>query len=110
MNVTGFIRGLLSKHYSNEQFIIHVGEVIEQQLKEWDEAYWVNIMKLKDYIFIVKNGDKDYWLEMTEEELAALQDQSPFSLDKRIWLELEQQGLEIVFGYGNYLERVLGRG
>lgn len=110
MNATGFIRGLLSKNYSNEQFIIHVGEVIEQQLKERDGAYWVNIIKLKDYIFIVKNGDKDYWLEMTEEELAALQDQSPFSLDKRIWLELEQQGLEIVFGYGNYLERVLGRG
>ena len=89
--------------------MILVGEGIEQQLKEWDEAYEVNIMKFKDYIFVVKNGATCYEVFISESLLAELQEQSPFSLDQKIWLELEAQGLEVVMGYGDYLMKVLGR-
>lgn len=107
LNSMGFIRGYMSKSYSNEEFIIHVGETIERQLQEWDEAYQVNIMKFKDYIFIVKKGDIDYRVDISEQSLAELQNKSPYSLDKRIWLELKNQGLEIKMGYGDYLHKVL---
>lgn len=107
MNSSGFIRGIMSKNLSNEAFVLRVGQTIEDQLKEWDEAYCVNIMKMKDYIFVVKHGEKDYWLEMTEEELAKIQDQSPYSLDAKIWLELERQGVAIQLGCGNYLGKAL---
>ena len=109
MNAMGFIRGYLSKNCNNEDFMILVGEGIEQQLKEWDEAYEVNIMKFKDYVFVVKNGATCYEVFISESLLAELQEQSPFSLDQKIWLDLEGQGLEIVMGYGDYLMKVLGR-
>lgn len=109
MNSSGFIRGMMSKNYDNEKFMLHVGQCIEDQLKEWDDAYSVNIMKMKDYIFVVKRGEEDYWLEISELELRTLQDDWPYALDQLIWTELERQGIEIKFGYGDYLDKVFGR-
>lgn len=108
MNNSGFIRGLMSKNLGHEEFLQHVGNTIEKQLQEWDENYQVNIMKMENYHFIVKNGDKDYWLEITEEELIKLQNKSPFSLDFRLWTMLVVQGIEIKFGDGDYLLKVYG--
>lgn len=108
MNSSGFIRGLMSKNLGHEEFLQHVGNTIEKQLQEWDENYQVNIMKMENYHFIVKNGDKDYWLEITEEELIKLQNKSPFSLDFRLWTMLVVQGIEIKFGDGDYLLKVYG--
>ncbi|OZU89628.1 hypothetical protein CIL03_00335 [Virgibacillus indicus] len=107
MNNSGWIRGYMSKSYSGEDFLIHVGTCIEDQLKEWDEGYAVNIMKFRDYVFVVKNGDKYYEMELTKDEVELLKGKSPYSLDRKIWLELMNQGLEILEGFGNYIGRVL---
>ena len=69
----------MSKNLGHEEFLQHVGNTIEKQLQEWNENYQVNIMKMENYHFIVKNRDKDYWLEITEEELIKLQNKSPYS-------------------------------
>lgn len=108
MNSSGFIRGLMSKNLGHEEFLQHVGNTIEKQLQEWDENYQVNIMKMENYHFIVKNGDKDYWLEITEKELIELQNRSPYSLDYKIWTMLAVQGIEIKFHSGDYLLKVYG--
>lgn len=110
MNSMGFIRGYMSKQYSNEEFMIHVGESMEKQLQEWDPTYRINIMKFKDYIFVVRHGDLvDYRVDISKSELASLQARGPYALDRKIWSELEKQGVEIQFGYGDYLEKVFGR-
>ena len=67
-------------------------------------------MKFRDYIFLVKNGDTYYEAYMSESLLAELQDRSPCSLDKKIWLGVERKGVEISMGCGDYLVKVLGRG
>ena len=108
MNASGWVRGMMSKNYENERYLLHVGEVIERQLQEWDEKYWVNIMKLKDYHFIVRYEDEYYETVLSEVEINELQDKSPFSLDHKIWSDLEQEGIKIQWGYGNYLEKVFG--
>ncbi|PAV27791.1 hypothetical protein CIL05_20145 [Virgibacillus profundi] len=70
MNSIGNIKDYISKGHSNEQFIIFIGKNIEQQLNQWDEAYEVNIMKFKDYIFVVKIGATCYEMEILESLLA----------------------------------------
>ena len=108
MNNSGFIRGIMSKNFDQEKFLLHVGETIEKQLQEWDENYRVNILKMNNYIFIVKNKEKDFWLEISEQELEKLQHKSPYSLDYQIWTMLAIQGIDIKFGNGDYLEKVFG--
>ncbi|NMD71771.1 hypothetical protein HHO41_15840 [Bacillus sp. DNRA2] len=107
MNVSGWIRAYMSKSMNNEEFLIKVANVIEKQLKEWDENYEVYIMKLTDYEFNVKKGETYLEVVLTEAELDELQKQAPFSLDVKIWKELERQGLEIIKGHGNYLDSIL---
>ncbi|WP_154663566.1 hypothetical protein [Neobacillus dielmonensis] len=107
MNISGFARGLMSKNYSTERFLLHVANCVEGQLKEWDEKYEVLVLKLKNYEFIVKMGDQDYYLPLPEEEIAALQQMGAFALDRRVWRELENQGLPIQRGHGNYINYVL---
>lgn len=91
-----------------EEFLQHVGKMIERQLQEWDENYEVNIMKMENYLFVVKNRDKSYWVEITEKELIELQNRSPYSLDYKIWTMLAVQGIEIKFHSGDYLLKVYG--
>ncbi|PAV27938.1 hypothetical protein CIL05_18875 [Virgibacillus profundi] len=107
MNSSGWVRGYMSKSYSGEDFLIHVGTTIERQLKEWDEGYEVNIMKFRDYVFVVKKGDRYYEMKLAEKEVEMLKDKSPYSLDRRIWVELERQVIQFLEGYGNYVGRVL---
>jgi hypothetical protein len=100
-------RGYISKGYSNEKFIQHVVDMIEKQLQEWDPNYEVFLMKLSNYELMIKNGEAYYYVELTEQELDFLQNKSPFSLDRKIWLELENQGIQIFKGFGDYLDKVL---
>ncbi|MDQ0257052.1 hypothetical protein J2S74_004497 [Evansella vedderi] len=106
MNTTGFIRGLMSKNVSNEDYLKHVTSTVEQQLQEWDPEYKVFVMKLSNYEIIVKKEFQYYQLSLPETELSALQNKSPYSLDKKIWSELVHQGLHLEWGPGNYLEYV----
>lgn len=100
MNSSGWIRGMMSKNVSAEKFLLHVATCIEGQLKEWDTNYEVYVMKFTDYQFVVKNGEKYIELKLTADEVTQLQSQSPYSLDKRIWTELKEQGLTILMGMG----------
>lgn len=106
MNISGVIRGYMSKNMNVEEFIVHVATLMEKQLKEWDENYEVYVMKLADYEFVVKNNDTYYGVDISEDEIDFLQNKSPFALDKKLWAELEKQGINILRGYGDYLEKV----
>lgn len=106
MNTTGFIRGLMSKTMSGEKFLIHVATCIEQQLQEWDRDYKVVVMKLQDYEMSVTVHQTSYQITIAEVELTMLQNRGPYALDKKIWSELERQGLIITQGSGNYLKYV----
>ena len=106
MNISGVIRGYMSKNMSVEEFIVHVATLMEKQLKEWDENYEVYVMKLADYEVVVKNNDTYYGVDISEFEIDFLQNKSPFSLDKKLCAELEKQGLNILRGYGDYLDKV----
>lgn len=107
MNSNGFARGLLAKNYSGEKFLLHVSDVIERQLKEWSDAFEVIVMKLVDYEFVVKKGNRYFELVISEQELDTLQATGPFALDRFVWKELEKQGVAIVREYGDYIERVI---
>lgn len=108
MNVSGFIRRLMSRNLNEEEFVIKVSNTIEQQLKEWDGHYEVIVLKLKNYHWIIKRKEVHYSMELTEREVQQLQRRSPFALDRKLWDELEKQGLPIFKGVGNYLDYVLG--
>lgn len=107
MNVSGVIRGYMSKSCTNEKFIIHVTEVIEKQLKEWDKNYEVFLMKFSNYEIVVKNNEMYCFVSFSENEIEQLQKRTPFSLDCKIWKELKEQGLTIKNGYGNYIDLTL---
>ncbi|WP_042458743.1 hypothetical protein [Neobacillus dielmonensis] len=63
-------------------------------------------MRLTNYEVMIKNGETYYHVELSEQELDFLQNLSPFSLDRKIWLELQKQGIHIMKGFGDYLAKV----
>ncbi|MEH7226672.1 hypothetical protein V7112_22980 [Bacillus sp. JJ1566] len=103
MNTSGFIRGMISKNMEGEKFLIHVATCIEQELQERDPDFKVIVMKLKNYELFVTGKQESLQLTITETELTALQQRGPYALDRKIWRDLEQQGLQIIHGSGNYL-------
>lgn len=107
VNINGYARTLKARDFNVEKFLLYVAECIEWQLKEWDQQYEVLVMKLQDYQLIVKYGERDYSVKLSEEEAFLLQKTSPYRLDQEIWKGLEKQDLEIKKGFGNYIEAVL---
>jgi hypothetical protein len=107
MNINGFARGYMANNHSVEEFIKHVVEEIEQQLLEWDHHYEVFLLKLSYYEIMVKKEDCYYHVKLSENEAASLQKSGPFKLDRKVWKELEKQGLTIIKGHGNYIDTVL---
>lgn len=57
---------------------------------------------MPDDFFAVRNDDHIIYFIIPEVEANALQDLSPFSFDRRIWLELCEQGVILQDGPGNY--------
>lgn len=106
MNTSGVFRGYMSKSFNGEKFIELVADTIERQLQEWDSKYEVFLMKLANYEIMIKNKETYYHVGISVQELDFLQNKSPFSLDRKIWLELQNQGLQIKKGYGDYIEKV----
>ncbi|RLL43716.1 hypothetical protein D8M04_12395 [Oceanobacillus piezotolerans] len=106
MNTTGAVRGILSRNLSNEDYLYGVVKTIKKQLREWNPNYEVEFVKKEAYELIIKNEGATYRIVISEEELDTLQKLSPYSLDRRIWSDLEQQGLEIIRGKGNYIDNV----
>jgi len=106
MNTSGFLRGMMAKGTDPERFIIHVANCVERELKQWDENYRVVMMKLQNYEIYINYEDTSYHLTISEDELVELKQKGPYSLNQRIWFDLQNQGMEIVMGYGNYLEYI----
>lgn len=104
MDVSGMIRGYMSKNMDSEAFLLHVANVIENQLQEWDEAFELYVMKLKDYEIVVKHQESYFHVYLSEKDLHTLQHTSAFALDRNIWVELQSQGIEIIRGKGNYID------
>jgi uncharacterized protein YqgQ len=107
MNINGEARKNVARNLSREEFLKYVATAIERQLKEWDENYEVYVMKLKKYEIVIYHGDQYYHVKLAENELDSLQKTSPLELDRKVWKELEKQGLPIIRGKGNYIEMVL---
>lgn len=107
MNINGFARGYMANNHSAEEFIKHVLEEMEQQLLEWDHNYEVFLLKLSYYEIMVKKEDHYYNVKLSENEVVSLQKKGPFQLDRKVWKELEKQGLTIIKGHGNYIDTVL---
>ncbi|MFS0824769.1 hypothetical protein [Bacillus sp. 1P02SD] len=103
MNTSGFLRGMMSKNMEEEKFLIHVATCIEQELQEWDPDGKVIVVRLENYVLFVLGKLDSYQLTITETELTTLQQRGPYALDRKIWRDLEQQGLQIIRGSGNYL-------
>ncbi|WP_428911675.1 hypothetical protein [Niallia sp. Krafla_26] len=108
MNTNGFARGIMAKNYSTENFLKHVAISVERQLKEWDETYEVMVMKGVQYEFVINHNDTFYSLQLTDQDIHHLQTKGPYSLDRVIWKELEEQGVAIRNDCGNYLNVVMG--
>jgi hypothetical protein len=107
MHISEFIRGYMANNLGSEEFLKHVAGLIETQLQEWDPNYEVFVMKFAAYEVMVKNKTIYYHVHLSEDEIETLQNQDPFELDRRIWRELEEQGLLIIKGKGNYIQMVL---
>lgn len=107
MNISGMARGYMAKHFRAEDFLIHVSKMIERQLQEWNNNYQVIIMKFDKYEWNVKIDDVYYTIDLTEDEINELKERDPYALDRKLWKDLQSQDLEILKGYGNYIDFVI---
>ena len=55
----------------------------------------------------MNHNDDFYHLQLSDQDIHELQKKSPYALDRKIWRELENQGLNIRWDRGNYIEVVL---
>lgn len=106
MNSTGFIRGYMAKNMAKEKFLEHVVWVLERQLQEWDENYQVNIIERDNYIITVHHHKVTIAITLSASKLESLQAASPYALDRYLWTELKNKGLQLKDKNGNYLDYV----
>ncbi|WP_394233508.1 hypothetical protein [Niallia oryzisoli] len=92
---------------SSEEFLIQVATDIEKQLQEWNPDYEVIVMKLENYEFVVKIHEEYYEMNFSEIMLETLQKKDPFELDRTIWQELQNKGISIIKGTGNYIDFIM---
>ncbi|WP_062050456.1 hypothetical protein [Bacillus sp. JCM 19034] len=95
MNMNGFARKYMTKNKTHEEFLMHVADVIERQLREWDESCEVYVMKMNNYELVVKCNLEYYHVLLSDKELITLQKQAPYELDRFIWRELRKKGLRM---------------
>ncbi|WP_050615180.1 hypothetical protein [Bacillus testis] len=106
MNINGMARGYMSVFLNEEDFLHHVAVTVERQLKEWDPAYEVYVLKLENYQLTVKKKGLYYSASLTPGQLKKLQSESAYSLDRYLWAALRNEGLAIQKGFGNYIDYV----
>ncbi|WP_338448121.1 hypothetical protein R4Z09_17970 [Niallia oryzisoli] len=107
MEINGPERRSLAQNMTLEDFFIHVATDIERQLKEWDIDYEVMVMKLEDYEFIVKYHEAYCEISFSENIIKTLQRKDPYEIDRKIWKELQNKGISIVKGKGNYIDFIM---
>ena len=94
-------RSYIAKNQNNQEFFIQVTALVERQLQEWSTDYRVYIMKLTNYELTITNKHSCYRVEISEEELELLRSIDSHALDRKIWNELQNQGLAIKKGAGD---------
>lgn len=92
---------------SSEELLRHIAELMEVQLKEWDKRFEVMVMKLVNYEWVVKFNDQFFHTEISDQEIEDLRKEGLFAIDRKLWKDIEQQGLQLIMGFGNYLDFVL---
>ncbi|MGG3800925.1 hypothetical protein [Metabacillus fastidiosus] len=107
MNINSFVRSYTAQNLNGEDFLEHVANLIERQLKEWDSVFEVIVKKFANYELIIKTNELSYYVDLSENELNYLQQKDPFALDQKVWEELQNQGLPIINGFGDYMDFVL---
>jgi hypothetical protein len=96
MNTNGMARGYMAKNMGTENFVKHVLTCIERELSEQDVKTRVIGYILIDSLYIqVQVFSVQYGSVIPLREVNKLQRKSPYSLDRRIWTELFQAGLDI---------------
>ncbi|AJD92936.1 hypothetical protein JMA_36190 [Jeotgalibacillus malaysiensis] len=108
MNASGMLRGYASKAMPNDAYFAHVTKTMEKQLKQWDSDYELFVNTTDGYRIAVLLGEKRYASALSVEEWDTLQQNAPFSVDRAIWQQLQEQGLEVKTGFGDYIEKVFG--
>lgn len=108
MNASGMLRGYASKAMPNDAFFDHVTQTMEKQLKQWDTDYELFVNTTDGYQIAVLYGESRYTATLSAENWDTLQQNTPSSVDRAIWLQLQEQGLEVKTGFGDYIEKVFG--
>ena len=108
MNASGMLRGYASKAMPNDAYFDHVTKTIEKQLKQWDPGFELFVNTTDGYQIAALHGEKRYTATLSAEEWNALQQNAPFSVDRAIWQQLQEQGLEVKTEFGDYIEKVFG--
>jgi len=98
MNTQGWLRGMLSKSYSQEKYFNHVVGCIDQELTEWgyDSIVIYDWEASNDEVrvhFIIDL--KPLNLEIAKKEIQNLQARSPYLIDQYLWTFLKKQGVNI---------------
>ncbi|MFS0781709.1 hypothetical protein [Bacillus sp. 1P06AnD] len=107
MNINGMARGYMSAFLNHEDFLHHVAVTVERQLKEWDYSYEVFVLRLEDYQVTVKKKEQYYTISLSYDQLITLQQQGSYALDRYFWSKLQEEGLPIQKGHGDYMDYVL---
>ncbi len=107
MNTSGMLRGYLAKVMDQESFFFHVINCMEKQLIDWGKETillfnWEKEADKVDGLFIIDGFSHSFILK--KETLKQLQQQSPYSLDRKIWEALIEEGF--VLRESNYIDKI----
>lgn len=84
----------IANRYSSDSFFQHVLSRIENQLKEYNHHYTVQTTKVEELIQInVTDGVNAFPVIFEDWVIEELKKTDPYGLDKKIWKELQQVGL-----------------
>lgn len=108
MNLESFIRSMMkdNENFSDEDFLNHVVDTLEAQLKEWDDNYLVELIKDDEYILVIHGVQMTHYLRITKKDITELRQKGDYALDRNILTRLYHLGLAIQNFDGPYMTAV----
>lgn len=95
MNTNTFFRTTKANTFTVRKFFKNVATDIEAQLRQWDDAYRVEVETWRTYTLSVTNGEQKFRVALSKNDVELLQHTHPYALDEKLWTLLEKQGLEV---------------
>lgn len=95
MNTNTFFRTTKANTFTVRKFFKNVATDIEVQLRQWDDAYRVEVETWRTYTLSVTNGKQKFRVALSKNDVELLQHTHPYALDEKLWTLLEKQGLEV---------------